>query len=301
MRREIKRKGNNEKGFTLLEMMIVVAIIAVLVVISIPVFTGVLEKSREATDLANVRSAYAEVMIAAITQDTTSSLYNSSLSQYRKDVKLAQKIKGWDTDTDSLNIGGVSANNTDQWIGEPNKNGKCAVIYDSLQDKVSLVWSGYVVEINNQWGNVDGKVGLINRNYNEQWPASAVNDFIEADVGQKVVTKKITESEFPNLYKHISSGGGYEIGISIIDENDQELADTGGIYIGTDQKTFTISSTSGDFKASGGKTPALNSNTNIKLAIQFFKMNSGTNHGAASTVMTKAEAEELERIFEITD
>ena len=94
MRREITRKGNNVKGFTLLEMMIVVAIIAVLVVISIPVFTGVLEKSREATDLANVRSAYAEVMIAAITQDTSSSLYDSTLSQYRKDVKLAQKIKG---------------------------------------------------------------------------------------------------------------------------------------------------------------------------------------------------------------
>ena len=52
----------NNKGFTLAELLIVVAIIAVLVAIAIPVFTSQLEKSREATDLSNIRSAYAEVM-----------------------------------------------------------------------------------------------------------------------------------------------------------------------------------------------------------------------------------------------
>ncbi len=55
-------KKNNKKGFTLAELLIVVAIIAVLVAIAIPVFTTQLEKSREATDLANIRSAYAELM-----------------------------------------------------------------------------------------------------------------------------------------------------------------------------------------------------------------------------------------------
>lgn len=55
-------KKNNNKGFTLAELLIVVAIIAVLVAIAIPVFSAQLEKSREATDIANVRSAYAEVM-----------------------------------------------------------------------------------------------------------------------------------------------------------------------------------------------------------------------------------------------
>lgn len=50
----------DHSGFTLMEMLIVVAMIAVLVAISIPIFTNILEKSRESTDLANVRSAYAE-------------------------------------------------------------------------------------------------------------------------------------------------------------------------------------------------------------------------------------------------
>ena len=55
-------KKNNNKGFTLAELLIVVAIIAVLTAIAIPVFTTQLEKSREATDMSNLRAAYAEVM-----------------------------------------------------------------------------------------------------------------------------------------------------------------------------------------------------------------------------------------------
>ena len=49
----------NKKGFTLVELLIVVAIIAVLVAISIPIFTSQMEKSRIATDQTNVRSAKA--------------------------------------------------------------------------------------------------------------------------------------------------------------------------------------------------------------------------------------------------
>ena len=49
----------NRKGFTLMEMLIVVAIIAILVAIMIPTFTAQLEKAREAADIANIRSAYA--------------------------------------------------------------------------------------------------------------------------------------------------------------------------------------------------------------------------------------------------
>lgn len=45
-----------------MEVLIVVAIIAVLVAIAIPVMTNQLEKAREAVDAANLRAAYAEVM-----------------------------------------------------------------------------------------------------------------------------------------------------------------------------------------------------------------------------------------------
>ena len=53
-------KKNNKKGFTLAELLIVVAIIAVLTAIAIPVFSGSLVKSKEAADMANVRACYAD-------------------------------------------------------------------------------------------------------------------------------------------------------------------------------------------------------------------------------------------------
>lgn len=51
------KKKLNKKGFTLAELLIVVAIIAVLVAIAVPVFSTQLEKSRIAVDTANARSA----------------------------------------------------------------------------------------------------------------------------------------------------------------------------------------------------------------------------------------------------
>ena len=50
----------NNKGFTLMEMLIVVAIIGVLVAIAIPTVTANLQKSKQAADEANVRAAYSE-------------------------------------------------------------------------------------------------------------------------------------------------------------------------------------------------------------------------------------------------
>lgn len=78
-------KKNNKKGFTLAELLIVVAIIAVLVAVAIPVFTTQLEKSREATDVANIRSAYAALMADYIANGSASTAT----------VKVNQTVAGW--------------------------------------------------------------------------------------------------------------------------------------------------------------------------------------------------------------
>ena len=53
-------RKNNRRGFTLAEVLIVVAIIAVLVAVAIPVFTGQLEKNRDSITATNLRAAYDE-------------------------------------------------------------------------------------------------------------------------------------------------------------------------------------------------------------------------------------------------
>lgn len=118
------------KGFTLMEMLIVVAIIAVLTAVAIPTFSGQLEKSREATDMANVRSAYAEVLSEVMLYD------DESIS---KMVDLKQKKDGFQTP--NVDIGGITSDNANQWIGTPQADGKCKVYYDPRYGAV-LNWNG---------------------------------------------------------------------------------------------------------------------------------------------------------------
>lgn len=68
MKNSIKQKSG---GFTLMEMLIVVAIIAVLVAIAIPTFASSLEKSRTAACLANRRALYAEATLQYMSDNVT--------------------------------------------------------------------------------------------------------------------------------------------------------------------------------------------------------------------------------------
>lgn len=61
-----KINRENKKGFTLAELLIVVAIIGVLVAISIPIFTSQLEKSRDSVSVSNLRAAYAQAQSAVL-------------------------------------------------------------------------------------------------------------------------------------------------------------------------------------------------------------------------------------------
>ena len=64
----LKNKMKNKKGFTLMEMLIVIAIMVVLMAIAIPTFSNQLEGARIATDDANLRSAKSVAMTSAIGQ-----------------------------------------------------------------------------------------------------------------------------------------------------------------------------------------------------------------------------------------
>jgi len=71
------KKIRSKKGFTLAELLIVVAIIAVLVAVSIPIFVVQLEKSRESTDLANLRAAKAAAVSTVLAGQSNSDIYKN--------------------------------------------------------------------------------------------------------------------------------------------------------------------------------------------------------------------------------
>lgn len=121
-----KMRENGKKGFTLAELLIVVAIIAVLVAISIPIFSAQLEKSREATDAANIRSAYAEVSADLLSDDASTKSVT---------VKAKQKKDGWQgTDYSKGNkednkIGGQPVEpSTKGWTVAANKDNNTVTI-----------------------------------------------------------------------------------------------------------------------------------------------------------------------------
>ena len=110
----------NNKGFTLAELLIVVAIIAVLVAIAIPIFNSQLEKSRESTDIANVRDIYAEVSVGLldgtlVDASSTMHVMNSLTAAYDPaahtvtvaNFPINQRVAGWQSAT-SVSVAGVN-------------------------------------------------------------------------------------------------------------------------------------------------------------------------------------------------
>ncbi len=108
---ELKKRG--AKGFTLMEMLIVVAIIAVLIAIAIPIFTSQLENARDATSVANIRSAYAEAQAAYLTQNagnanTTINWVDNKAKGTIESIDVAnvqiesQQANGWSGQGDGL-------------------------------------------------------------------------------------------------------------------------------------------------------------------------------------------------------
>ena len=150
----MKRKLKSDRGFTLAELLIVVAIIGVLVAIAIPIFTSQLERSREAVDLSDVRSAYAEVMMAAITGDTSATYTKDSGQKIYKETDgtysimvtpLKQQKDDWQTPL-PITIGGVSSSASEPyWVGVPGAGGSCKIIYhpptSTGDEYVSFYWT----------------------------------------------------------------------------------------------------------------------------------------------------------------
>ena len=230
----MKRKIKSAKGFTLAELLIVVAIIAVLVAIGIPIFTSQLEKSREAVDLSDVRSAYAEVMMAAITGDTTAyytkdanqTIYKQPGSTPEGNVysitvePLKQKQDNWQTAL-PITIGGVSSTDNVHWVGNPGANGKCRIVYTPAQgatgDYVTFYWEGGTSgdsgnggtggDNGNNNGNGDGEDNSSKKEYEDfvflaRWGKNISRIMVFHLIKELAQISGITKNISPHTFRH---------------------------------------------------------------------------------------------------
>ena len=134
----MKKIRSSKKGFTLAELLIVVAIIGVLVGISIPIFSAQLEKSRESTDIANLRAAKAAAVAAYLDADMS----NTKVSW--KDANDASKgfTAYYDADEGSLKAAKTGITGYGEGTGTPGNASNTQFDYapgTAVTDKVIKV------------------------------------------------------------------------------------------------------------------------------------------------------------------
>jgi len=64
------KKVNNKKGFTLAELLVVLAILAILVAVAIPLFSGAVSEAQKTAREANVRAVRAAAVVEILTNDS---------------------------------------------------------------------------------------------------------------------------------------------------------------------------------------------------------------------------------------
>jgi type IV pilus assembly protein PilA len=116
----MRRTGKND-GFTLAELLVVVAIIAVLVAVSIPIFSSQATKAKAATDMANVRAAKAAAVadyLSSGSSEQTTYYYDASKGTVTTKEEDAKTITGY----------GKSTSPVSNATGTPYDNGTAHIV-----------------------------------------------------------------------------------------------------------------------------------------------------------------------------
>lgn len=131
-------------GFTLIEMLVVVGIIAVLVSVAVPVLNNQLESSREATDIANMRTARSVATAAFVAGDLEPGIdnvmyFNGGLSATRTGDMVYGKGSAQRKETTQP----ITTSDCDgcQYYTSQNYNASFLVAYADLDENIHVHWA----------------------------------------------------------------------------------------------------------------------------------------------------------------
>lgn len=159
----------NRKGFTLSELLVVVAIIGILVAVSLPTFISTLKETRYETNIKNIRAGYTaclkEYLDYLDTVDTTdgSNASNTTVTYtYDTDTgEVTQNIGSNVTWTDTVHLSSSNNNNMNiaTWTAAMLKTVSAGddsekTVYDQISAKEYKVWQIQLVKSTEQ--NISG-------------------------------------------------------------------------------------------------------------------------------------------------
>ena len=145
----MKKENRNNKGFSLVELIVVIAIMAVLVGVLAPQFIKYVEKSRQATDIQtadNVATALKTYYSDKenLTSDVTITLQHSPAAAISDPAiedaglkKASLKSKNWTKITVTYKATGAAAGNIEYGIDSTGRTGTC--YYTVSADKSQIV------------------------------------------------------------------------------------------------------------------------------------------------------------------
>lgn len=207
-------RASCEQGFTLSELMGAVAIIAVLVAVSIPLFFGQLERSRESADSERIHAQHAEVM--------TEALYLNSSLKYSdiglEKIPLKQTRDNWQSTSleKQLKLSFSTVK------GIPTAGGYAWVEYEK--------GSGMILYFDGSGDNTAENIPVSNKDDNASESTEAATNSSEADNAGSA-TEPSTDNNM-NVPAEDDNGGKEDISVS-----DGGLIDADGRIIDWDKLT----------------------------------------------------------------